>query len=565
MKIFYVLLCAFNMSFAQSIYPTDYFRKPLDIELVTSGTFGELRSNHFHAGIDFKTKQKQGLNVYAAAEGYVSRIKISHYGYGKALYITHPNGYVTVYAHLKRFSDKIEKYIKDCQYQRETYEVEVFLNPSELKIFKDEIVAFSGNTGSSGGAHLHFEIRDNEERPINPMLFGINVRDTRKPLVTALYGYPLDPDARINGKNKPTQIRLIPLKNGNFKTEDITAIGPVGFGVVSYDRQDLANNKNGVSNISTFFNGSKNFEIDFKRFRFDEGKHINRLIDYKAFKKRKTRIQKLFLEPNTPLSLYKNTIKEGKLNVEDSTDILYKVEIKDFKGNQTDISVHINGKKSKIKNLKDTKSKDDLSLIKYNQTTTFNEGPYEVNFFPQTVYENEYIDFRVSSDTLFLGKDLIPLQKKFNIKFDITNYKKEHQDKLFIAKLWGYYQTPNYIPTKRKDNELISYSKTLGTFAVVMDTIPPNISPVNFKDKQWLSKSKFLKVKISDKLTGIRSYRATVNGKWILMEYEHKTKTLTHDFNDGVVKDTENKLKVIVTDNVGNNTTFESTFYRKNL
>ena len=563
MRLFILLFFSVNALFAQDIYPKKYFRKPLDIELVLSGTFGELRSNHFHAGLDCKTQQKQGLDVYAAAEGYVCRIKISHFGYGKALYITHPNGYMSVYAHLKKFSNKIEKFIKTCQYQKETYEIEEYLSPNELVISKDEIVAYSGNTGSSGGPHLHFEIRDNEERPINPMLFGINVKDTRRPLVSALYAYPLDDDASINGKYIPTQIRLIPDNKGNFTVENISAIGNIGFGVVTYDRQDLANNKNGVSNISTFLNGSKNFEIDFKRFSFDEGKYINRLIDYEAFKKRKTRIQKLFLQPNTPLSLYKDVIEEGRIYIEDSTNLVYKIEIKDFKDNLTSINIPITGKRSKIQNSKKIKDKDTLSMISYDNTTNLREGLYEVNFFQNTVYEDEYIDFKVSSDTLFLGKDLIPLQKNFKINFDISNYKKEHQDKLFLAQLWGYRKTPNYINTKRKNNKLIGYSKTLGTFTIAMDTVAPTVKPFNFRNKQWLTKSRYLKLKISDDLSGINNYRATVNGQWILMEYDYKTKTLTHDFDDGVVNDTENKLKVIVTDNVGNNTTFDATFYRK--
>ena len=563
MRLFFLLFFCTNFLISQEIYPTDYFRKPLDIELIPSGTFGELRSNHFHAGIDFKTKQRQGLKVYTAAEGYISRIKISHFGYGKALYITHPNGYVSVYAHLKKFSDKIEKFIKNCQYQKESYEIEEFLSPSELIIEKDEVVAYSGNTGSSGGPHLHFEIRDNEERPINPMLFGINIKDTRRPLVQALYAYPLDEYALINGKYKTTQLRLIPKGKGNFDVENISAIGNVGFGVVTYDRQDLANNKNGVSNISTYLNGSKNFEIDFKRFSFDEGKHINRLIDYEAFKKRKTRIQKLFLEPNTPLSLYKNVIDDGKIHLEDSTNALYEIKINDFKKNQSVIRIPISSKKSNIQKPFNSIVSDQMSLISYDNTTTLSEGRFEVDFFQNTVYEDEYIDFKTSSDTLFLGKDLIPLQKNMKITFDMSNYNEEHQDQLFLAQLWGYKKTPNYINTKREENKLVGYSKKLGTFTVVMDSVAPKIKPLNFKEKQWLSKNRYLKVKISDDLSGIRNYRATVNGNWILMEYDYKTKTLTDDFNDSVVNDTENKLKVIVTDNVGNSTTFDAIIYRK--
>ncbi|GAL71036.1 M23 family metallopeptidase [Jejuia pallidilutea] len=169
MRIIFALFLLCSVSFnAQSIYPQDYFSSPLEIPLILSGTFAELRSNHFHSGMDIKTQQRTGLKVIASANGYVSRIKISHYGYGKALYITHPNGYTTVYAHLKSFAPEIEDYIKKQQYKNESYEIELFPKVDELLVTKGSLVAYSGNSGGSGGPHLHFEIRDNAERPINP-------------------------------------------------------------------------------------------------------------------------------------------------------------------------------------------------------------------------------------------------------------------------------------------------------------------------------------------------------------------------------------------------------------
>ena len=212
MKYILVSLLITQLSFSQVEYPQNYFRSPLDITLVLSGTFAELRTNHFHSGLDIKTQQKVGKNVYTAAEGYVSRIKIQHYGYGKALYVTHPNGYTTVYGHLQSFSPKIEAYIKAKQYEKESYEIEVFPSASDLAVSKDEIIAYSGNTGGSGGPHLHFEIRDNEERPINPLLFGINVNDSKSPLISAVFAYPKDENSYINGKNNRTELRLIPSK-----------------------------------------------------------------------------------------------------------------------------------------------------------------------------------------------------------------------------------------------------------------------------------------------------------------------------------------------------------------
>ena len=178
----------------------DYFSNPIDGKIILSGTFAELRTNHFHSGIDIKTKGIEGLNVFSSAEGYVSRIKVSHFGYGKALYITHPNGFTTVYAHLKKFSPKIEEYVKSKQYEIEEYEIQLFPKKETLKINKSELIAFSGNTGGSSGPHLHFEIRDSKERPINPMLFGIKVDDSIKPSIYDLYAYPITKQSHVNGK-----------------------------------------------------------------------------------------------------------------------------------------------------------------------------------------------------------------------------------------------------------------------------------------------------------------------------------------------------------------------------
>ncbi|NNK82539.1 MAG: M23 family metallopeptidase, partial [Flavobacteriaceae bacterium] len=245
-QLFYLFfIVILHVSHAQNPYPQDYFRAPLDIPLVLSGTFGELRSNHFHSGLDIKTQQREGLKVYSAAEGYVSRIKISHYGYGKALYITHPNGYTTVYGHLQKFSKKIEDYLKKQQYDKETYEIELFPSSNVLKINTNEIVAFSGNTGGSGGPHLHFEIRDKKERPMNPMLFGVNIKDSRKPLVLGVFAYPIGKYSHVNHTNNRVKLRLIPKQNGVFEVENIKACGKIGFGIVTYDQQDMAANKNG--------------------------------------------------------------------------------------------------------------------------------------------------------------------------------------------------------------------------------------------------------------------------------------------------------------------------------
>ncbi len=546
---------------AQTPYPQDYFTSPLDIPLILSGTFAELRSNHFHSGLDIKTQQRVGLKVRATAKGFVSRIKVSHFGYGKALYITHPNGYTTVYAHLQKFAPAIEAYVKQHQYEQESYEIELFPNAEALPVLQNDLVAYSGNSGGSGGPHLHFEIRNKAEHPINPMLFGYNIKDTSKPYIKTLYAYPLNDSAQVNASNKKQSIRLIPQKNGDYTTENIEAYGAIGFGIETNDRQDLATNSNGVYNVQTFFNGNKNFELDFSKFSFSESRHINQLIDYEIYSTTKKRIQKLFIDNNT-LSLYKSPTNNGFLNITDSTASVYKIRVKDFKNNDTWLTINIKGKKDSITK---RKAKNTTPyFIHANQNINLKSGNIAVHFYPDTFYNDFYMDFEVKNDTLTLHEDNIPAKKNFTIAYNINHYTTDDKNSLFIARLVGYKKNkPVYTNTKRQGDSLIASTKTLGTYTIVTDSTPPTIFKPNFKNGQWISNFNYLSIKISDDLSGISNYRATVNGKWILMEYDYKTKTLTHNFKDGAVTDTKNDFKLIVTDNVGNSATFESTFHRK--
>ncbi|MGJ8685416.1 MAG: M23 family metallopeptidase [Nonlabens sp.] len=561
---FSLLLVAFSFSASQTQknIPAGYFQNPLDIELKLSGTFGELRTNHFHSGLDIKTNQRTGLSVHATAAGYVSRIKIERYGYGKAIYITHPNGYTSVYAHLSKFSPRIEEYVKKKQYAKESYEIQLFPTDLELRVDQGEVVAYSGNSGGSGGPHLHFEIRDSAAKPINPMMMGIEIPDTKRPLVKQVMAYPLDENATINGKNEPALLRLIPLKNGNFKTEKLNAYGLIGIGVNTSDRQNGANNQNGVFRITTSFNGSQNFEVNFDTYSFGETRYLNQMIDYKFFKEKKSRISKLFIPPGSPLSLYGNTINDGMLSLYDpGTKSNYKIDIKDFKGNTSTITVDITNEEGPEELI--APNNDGLEFVSSNETFTRQLGHYNLTIPKGALYEDELLEIKEHLDTITIHRDIVPLHKNFILEYDISAKAGDDLDKYYIARItdWG---AAYHVSTKRNGNKLTAYSKYMGTYAITKDDIKPTIKAVNFKNKQWISNNKTLKLSIADKDSGIDGYRATVNGKFILMEYDYKTGVLKHDFSDKAVTDGENQLKVIVTDNAGNSTTFEATFFRKN-
>lgn len=547
---------------AQEVVPQDYFRNPLDIPLVLAGTFGELRNNHFHSGLDIKTQRKTGLPVLAAASGTVTRIKISHYGYGKALYIAHPNGYHTVYAHLQKFCPEIEEYVKKAQYRKESFEIELFPKEGELQVSQGEIVAYSGNTGGSSGPHLHFEIRDKNSRPMNPFLFGINVKDTRRPTLSKLKAYPLDENSYINGSSAPIELRIKQNSNGSFTTEKVTAMGQIGFGVATIDQQDYANNKNGIYEIRTAVNGTTNFEVLMNKFSFAETRYLNRMIDYEHFKQRKGRIQKLYVEKNNPLSIYGKLNNHGILKVEDSLSYQYFVHIKDYAGNSVEVTVPITGKKDSL--VTPPQNKETEHYVYSDQGYSFSEGKYNVYIPKGALYDPAFLDLSVNGDKLTLHRDELPVHKNISITYDLSSYQEDDRDKLYLGRL-NYKNDIYYAPTKVIDGTLKVATRILGDYSLAKDTNPPTITPKNIENNKWMSKYRYLRFKIEDKESGIKGYRATLNGKFILMEYDYKTNELIHDFNDNVVTDTENNLKLIVTDNVGNSTTFETTFFRKDL
>ena len=547
---------------AQNIIDPNYFSNPLEIPMVLSGSFGELRSNHFHSGLDIKTQQRSGIPIYAPADGYVSRIKVGHYGYGKALYIKHTNGYSTVYAHLQKYEATIQDFVKQNQYKKERYEIELFPTESELLVKKGDLIAYTGNSGSSGGPHLHYEIRDSYSRPMNPMLFGLEIPDSKNPIVTSIFAYPSGGDASVNKSAEPVKLRLIKQRDGTYKTERISAYGKIGFGVASTDQQNGAYNKNGVYRIKTSYNGKPKIDIKFEKFSFDETRYLNRYIDYTYYKEHKIKIQKLFRQTNNPLSIITQEDNNGFVNVADGFSSNFTIEIEDYQGNLAQITVPVTGNKDSLVVKKQIPK--DLQYVPAVSSSTIQRGVFTIDVPKNAFYQGTYLDIKTSGDTLHLHRDIIPVHKNISISMDISNYNTSDKNKLYIARQ-AYKNTSYYTTTRRENDILTAKTRILGSYSLFMDTIAPSIKAANFKDGKWISNNKTLKINIEDSHSGISSYRATLNGRFILMEYNYKKNVLTYDFSDHIVTDTQNNLRLIVTDNVGNSTTFEAIFFRKKL
>ena len=533
---------------------------PLDIPIILSGTYGELRSNHFHSGIDIKTKGIQGLNVYSYASGYVSRIKVSHGGYGKALYIKHPDGNTTVYAHLKKFSSKIEEIVKSKQYKRESYEIEFFPKENEISVLENEIIAFSGNTGGTSGPHLHFEVRDENQIPINPLInSSIYIEDDRTPFFKKLFYKSYE---RNNVFDSQTELKINKITSSLYVSDTLKSSGKIGIGIVAFDKHNRANNSNGIFKIITSLNNQNLLKILFDSISFDETKHINTFIDYSFFKNHKIKIQKLFIEENNPLDLYSSNINNGFITIKNKEFYKYEVNIYDANGNKSRLVVPILGVKTN-KPLKLVDNHVELTYIEREKKYELEFNSVRVSILEETFYNNLFLEAKFENDILSIDKDTVPLLKPITIYFNTDRYNDSIKNQLYIAKLSDNKKMTSYNYTTDFSNGKKSSTKSLGRYTLGIDTINPSISPIGFKENDWISNFSNLKIKVNDIGSGIRSYNGWINNKWILFELNTKKGILVYDFDDNIVRKAKNNLHIEIIDNVGNRTEYKTTFYRK--
>ncbi|MGD9929285.1 MAG: M23 family metallopeptidase [Mangrovibacterium sp.] len=546
----------------------DYYNAPVKIPMLLSGNFGELRSNHFHSGIDIKTNGQNGVPVYPAADGEVSRIYISPGGFGLALYIDHPNGSTTVYGHLQKLRDDLAAFARSEQYEKESFAVDLLVPKGKFKVRRNEIVAYSGNSGSSGGPHLHFEIRETgTQQPLNPLLFQFNITDKMPPSILSVMLYPLSEDAHISGKPYAQRFETV-FYDGAYHLKNnpvITVFGEVGFGLQSLDYLDGSWSKCGVYEIGLSVDGKPIYTFRMDKLSFDETRYLNSHIDYEHFQKHNRRLHKNWVEPGNKLNNYPVLENQGKAMLDDGKIHEVSYLVKDVKGNSSRLTFKVQSKPAKI-----SQPEKEEILVPFNKSYSLDKTGLEASFKAGSFYSDLRLDYQEKpSNNLYyssifkLHSNEVPVHDYFRLKLKAVKLPNELQEKALIASIDEKTGKKWALGGNYENGWVEANVRQLGSFAIAVDTVAPTITPVNIKNKTILTDKNKISFKIADDFSGIESYRGEINGKWVLFEYDAKNRLLEYHFDPQRMEfNKKQHLKLVVSDAKNNRTTYEASFFR---
>ncbi len=530
---------------------------PIDLPLNLSGTFGEFRSSHFHYGLDITTNKKPGYSVYSIDNGSIIRIRVSTSGYGKALYIDHSNGLTSVYGHLKEFSPKIQEYIKEQQYLNKSYNIQKFFNVGDLVVNKGDLIGYSGNTGGSSGPHLHFEIRDTKsQNPINPLSFKYKYEDNKRPVIRSLYIFDETDSFK---KNNPKKYPIKKINDSIYESKKVIYNNKIGIGVEVYDRQSANNyNRNGVYEIRMYLDSILSFSYKMDNINISESIFRKVFYDYSLLKTKGIRVQKVYHPPNSKLSFLNHNTSTGIFELNDNVEKDVLIEVIDWNNNKSYLNFKIEGIVSNIIE-KPITGIEILPTQKYQII----KDNIEIGFKKNSFFNKVALNIESDNDTLMIGEDIYPLRKSYKIKI-----LKQVEDS--IIRRQSYIGLINkdgklsYLNTSKKDEFFSTNSSILGSYVISIDSISPEVKPLNFSLNKDISNQKTIRLKVYDKTSGIKSYNVLINDKWALFEYEPKSNLIFHQIEDGIIKNGENNINIKVTDGVGNETEINSKVYWSN-
>jgi hypothetical protein len=566
----FIIICVLFFS-SLNDYPKDksIFISPVKIPLLLSANFGELRVDHFHSGLDIKTQGATGKEVVSAADGYIYRINVSPGGFGKALYVRHPSGYSTVYGHLDKFTPEIEDYVIARQYDRNSYMVTLFPAKDEFPVKQGQLLAWSGNSGSSSGPHLHFEVRKSDsEFPVNPLMFDFRPEDRIDPVIEKLVIYPGNRNTSINNQHKSRKIGVSGGHGKYFITaeNEVQISGLAGFGIKSYDFMNDSNNKFAAYSIELSIDSATIFKYVMDGFSFDESRYINSHIDYETYMKDNIYIERTFVLPDDKLNAYKYVVKRGLFNFNDNKTHHALITVTDISNNKSTLSFNIKSQTAKSTDVEERTDKN-LKIMPYNKNNKFVSDDISVSIPAGALYDTLYFSYKKSAGTKGMLSELhyvhdkfTPVHKAYTLSIKPTVIPAGKESKMMIVQS-GEDQNISAVNSKWSDGYLTAEVFSFGRFYIGIDTVAPVISANGLVSGADLTGKKELKIRITDDFSGIKSYEPSIDGKWALFEYDQKNNLLTYRF-DGkrITRGTKHSLLIKVTDNKDNVSTLNCGF-----
>lgn len=550
-------------------YPKDYFQPPVDNKPIRlTGTFGELRSDHFHSGIDIDSKTGGvGQPVYAAAGGFIDRIRVQAGGYGNVLYLKHPNGYTTVYAHLDRFSSDIQKYVRETQYKREQFEVDI--NPPDgfFKIKQGQEIGKLGNTGGSTGPHLHFEIRNSATgKGLNPLLFGLPVVDKTPPEIRDMKVYFLNEKREVL-TSKPFSIQR--RKDGTVGVVgDTVKIGAwrVGFGVKTFDRQTGQRNDNGIYGLTLQTDGQLAYSWRMDELDFDETRYMNAHVDYSARKRYGAWFHRCFLLPGQRLSNYARTETLGAVALSKDKPTKIVLKVTDAAGNASSITFWA----KRDENMEPIVGLPYQFELPWDADSRIDLEDFSMSLPKGALYETLPFQYKTTPDEStgmyssmhHLHDSRTPVQRYFELGIRPRNLPADLRSKAVIANCGD--GRPDNCGGSWRGDFLVTKIRQFGDYCVMIDNDAPTITPVVFDSDMRKRSTMSFRIRdnfaVSGSADGL-TYRGTVDDQWVLFEYDRKRDRLTHTF-DGRIGAGAHVLRLVAKDDRGNEAVFERAFVR---
>lgn len=523
------------------------FIPPFDFPITFSGNFGEIRANHFHGGLDFKTGGTIGKPVRALADGYISRIRVTH-GSGYVLDVAYDNGYSTINRHLSAFVGDVARRVEDLQYEKESWEVEITPEPDEYPVKAGQIIALSGNTGYSFGPHLHLDmIETATDEYIDPLPFFMNkVKDKTAPRAEGIMLFPQPGKGVVEGKQTRRAFPAHP-------TKPITAWGLIGAGIRAYDYMDGVQNKYGVKTVILEVDGEEVFRSTIDRFAYEENRYINSWTHGQYMKS--------FIEPGNRLRMLQaSNGNRGLVEINEERPYRFVYTLSDALGNTSKVRFTVQGQKTTIAPVEHREK----YALKWDKVNCLQEPGLELVIPKGMLYDDVLLNYSVRADsgdiafTYQLNDTRIPMHNACDLRIGLRRRPVEDVTKYYVAGVTargGKYR----IGGKYEDGVMKVRIRDLGTYTVAVDTVPPVITPVN--QAQWGRTGKII-FKAKDKETGINTYRGTIDGKYALFGKPNSISgNLVCELDPKhVEKGGKHVVEMTVTDGCGNRTTGQFEF-----